>query len=43
MERACSGPRQRIIGDVFNIVLDMIYVLIASFVNIIISPADYAS
>jgi len=29
--------------DVANIVLDMFYVLRASFVNIIIGPADYAS
>jgi hypothetical protein len=29
--------------DVANIVLDMFYVLTASFVNIIIGPADYAS
>ena len=29
--------------DAANIVLDMFYVLAASFVNIIIGPADYAS
>ena len=29
--------------DAANLVLDMLYVLTASFVNIIIGPADYAS
>ena len=29
--------------DAANIVLDIFYVLTASFVNIIIGPADYAS